>query len=97
MSHAQGSEGIKNAVRAGIHSIEHGISLDDEAIELMLEHGTFVVPTLLAPIAVLEIGEAGAMPEYASANRAGSLKSTATASPKPTARASKFRWARTRA
>lgn len=30
MAHAQGAEGIKNAVRAGIHSIEHGIYLDDE-------------------------------------------------------------------
>jgi imidazolonepropionase-like amidohydrolase len=65
MAHAQGAEGIKNAVRAGIHSIEHGIFLDDEAIELMLKHGTFLVPTLLAPVAVLEIAEAtGAMPEY---------------------------------
>jgi imidazolonepropionase-like amidohydrolase len=49
MAHAQGAEGIKNAVCAGIHSIEHGIYLDDEAIELMLEYGTFLVPTLLAP------------------------------------------------
>jgi len=64
MAHAQGSEGVKNAVRAGIHSIEHGIFLDDEAIELMLEHGTYLVPTLLAPLAVLEVGEAGGMPEY---------------------------------
>ena len=65
MAHAQGAEGIKNAVRAGIHSIEHGIYLDDEAIELILEHGTFVVPTLLAPVSVVEIAEAtGDMPEY---------------------------------
>ena len=65
MAHAQGTEGIKNAVRAGIHSIEHGMFLDDEAIELMLEHGTYLVPTLLAPLAVVEIGEAtGSMPEY---------------------------------
>jgi len=65
MAHAQGAEGIKNAVRAGIHSIEHGIYLDDEAIDLMVEKGTFLVPTLLAPIAVVEIAEAtGAMPEY---------------------------------
>jgi imidazolonepropionase-like amidohydrolase len=64
MAHAQGAEGIKQAVRAGIHSIEHGIFLDDEAIELMVERGTFLVPTLLAPVAVLEIGEAGGMPEY---------------------------------
>ena len=65
MAHAQGVDGIKNAVRAGIHSIEHGIFLDDEVIEMMLEKGTFLVPTLLAPIAVVEIAEAtGAMPEY---------------------------------
>lgn len=65
MAHAQGAEGIKNAVRAGIHSIEHGIYLDDEAIELMLEHGTFLVPTLLAPLAVLEAAEqGGSMPEW---------------------------------
>ena len=49
MAHAQGAEGIKNAVRAGIRSIEHGIFLDDEAIELMLERGTWFVPTLIAP------------------------------------------------
>jgi imidazolonepropionase-like amidohydrolase len=65
MAHAQGAEGIKNAVRAGIHSIEHGIYLDDEAIELMLERGTYLVPTLLAPLAVIEIAESdGTMPEY---------------------------------
>ena len=64
MAHAQGAEGIKNAVRAGIHSIEHGIYLDDEAIDLMLENGTFLVPTLLAPVGVLEAGEKGGMPDY---------------------------------
>jgi imidazolonepropionase-like amidohydrolase len=48
MAHAQGADGIKNAVRAGIRSIEHGIFLDDEGIELMLEHGTWLVPTLTA-------------------------------------------------
>ena len=66
MSHAQGAEGVKNAVLAGIHSIEHGIYLDDEVIGLMLERDTWLVPTLLAPVALLEIGEAtGQMPEYA--------------------------------
>jgi len=65
MAHAQGSEGIKNAVRAGVHSIEHGVYLDDEAIELMLERGTFLVPTIIAPLAVLESGEEGGMPEHA--------------------------------
>lgn len=64
MAHAQGYEGIKNAIRAGIHSIEHGIYIDDEIIDLMLENGTFLVPTLLAPVAVLEVGQAGGMPEW---------------------------------
>ncbi|RPF52157.1 metal-dependent hydrolase family protein [Aquisalibacillus elongatus] len=65
MAHAQGSEGIKNAVRAGIHSIEHGIFLDDEAIELMLENGTYLVPTLLAPVSVLETADEKGMPQSA--------------------------------
>ncbi|MGG1592812.1 metal-dependent hydrolase family protein [Terribacillus saccharophilus] len=66
MAHAQGAEGVKQAVRAGIHSIEHGIFLDDEAIELMLKHGTYLVPTLLAPVSVVEASEANeSMPAYA--------------------------------
>ena len=60
MAHAQGAEGIKAAVRAGIRSIEHGIFLDDEAIDLMLERGTWLVPTLAAPRAVLAAVAAGA-------------------------------------
>lgn len=64
MAHAQGAEGIKAAVRAGIRSIEHGIYLDDEAVELMLEHGTWLVPTLAAPRAVLARAAAGvSLPE----------------------------------
>ncbi|MFD0942578.1 metal-dependent hydrolase family protein [Savagea faecisuis] len=65
MAHAQGAQGIKNAVRAGVHSIEHGIFIDDEAIELMLENGTYLVPTLLAPVAVLETAHEVGMPETA--------------------------------
>ena len=59
MAHAQGADGIKNAVRAGIRSIEHGIYLDDEAIELMLRRGTWFVPTLIAPQGVLDAVDAG--------------------------------------
>jgi len=59
MAHAQGVDGIKNAVRAGIRSIDHGIYLDDEAIELMLRHGTWFVPTLVAPQGVLDAVDAG--------------------------------------
>jgi imidazolonepropionase-like amidohydrolase len=60
MSHAQAAVGIKNAVRAGVRSIEHGIYLDDEAIALMLEHDAYLVPTLVAPHGVLRAAEAGA-------------------------------------
>lgn len=44
-AHAHGVEGIKAAVRAGVRSIEHGSVLDDEAIALMKQHGTYLVPT----------------------------------------------------
>ncbi|MCT4389441.1 amidohydrolase family protein [Leuconostoc falkenbergense] len=47
-AHAQGTEGIKIAVRAGVDSVEHAFHLDDEAVELMKEHGTSVVPTMIA-------------------------------------------------
>ncbi len=70
MAHAQATDGIKNAVRAGIRSIEHGIFLDDEAIQLMLDHGTWLVPTLIAPVWVIESVEAGAQISDASIRKA---------------------------
>ena len=59
MAHAQATDGIKNALRAGVRSIEHGIYLDDEAIEMMLSSGAWLVPTLVAPHAVLNAASAG--------------------------------------
>ncbi len=53
MAHAQGSQGIKNALRAGVLTIEHGIYLDDEAIDLFGETGAWLVPTLVAPQMVI--------------------------------------------
>lgn len=47
-AHAHGATGIKNAVRAGVDSIEHGYYLDDEGIELMQRHGTYLVATSAA-------------------------------------------------
>jgi imidazolonepropionase-like amidohydrolase len=44
--HAHATEGIKQAVRAGVRSIEHGTYLDEEAIDLMVEYGTYLVPTI---------------------------------------------------
>ncbi len=60
MAHAQATDGIKAAIRTGIRSVEHGIFLDDEAIAMMLERGTWLVPTLVAPHAVLEAAAGGA-------------------------------------
>jgi imidazolonepropionase-like amidohydrolase len=70
MAHAQSNAGIKNAIRAGIRSIEHGIYLDDEAIDLMLTHGTWLVPTLVAPMGVVKAAEAGAQIAEASLHKA---------------------------
>jgi imidazolonepropionase-like amidohydrolase len=44
--HAQGTKSIKNAVRAGVTTVEHGTFLDEEAVALMLEHQTILTPTL---------------------------------------------------
>ena len=74
MAHAQASDGIKNAVRAGIRSIEHGIYLDDEAIEMMVDRGTYLVPTLVAPTGVLEAAEAGASVPEASLRKARDVR-----------------------
>lgn len=63
MAHAQGTQGIKNCIEAGIHSIEHGIFLDDEAISGMKEKDMFLVPTLLAPVSVIEYAEELGMSE----------------------------------
>lgn len=57
MAHAQGTQGIKNALLAGVASIEHGVYLDEEAIELMLQKDAYLVPTLVAPLAVAEFSQ----------------------------------------
>ncbi len=57
MAHAQGTQGIKNAVFAGVESIEHCIYPDDETLDEMKRRGTFMVPTLVAPVWVLRYAE----------------------------------------
>ena len=47
-AHAHGAAGIKNALRAGVDSIEHGTYLDDEAIALFKQNGAYMVPTISA-------------------------------------------------
>jgi imidazolonepropionase-like amidohydrolase len=56
-SHAIGGQGIKNALEAGIDSIEHGFYLDDESLEAAVSQGTFLVPTLIAVNRIVENGD----------------------------------------
>ena len=60
-AHAHGTAGIKAAVRAGVNSIEHGSILDDEAIALFKERGTYLVPTLMAGEAVEALANSGGL------------------------------------
>ncbi len=80
MAHAQAAPGIKNAIRAGIRSIDHGIYLDDEAIQLMLDRGTWLVPTLVAPRGVIDAADAGASIPEASVAKAREVVETHAAS-----------------
>ncbi len=61
-AHAHGLEGIKRAIRAGVDSIEHGSVLDDEAIALMKQRGTYLVPTRYVGEVVEQLGAAGKLP-----------------------------------
>jgi imidazolonepropionase-like amidohydrolase len=60
-AHAHGLEGIKLAVRAGVSSIEHGSFLDEEAAQMMVARGTFLVPTLMAGEAVERAAKNGVL------------------------------------
>jgi imidazolonepropionase-like amidohydrolase len=63
MAHAEGTEGIKAAVRAGVDSIEHGTMLDEEGAALMEQRGTWLVPTLYTfQYGILHDAEEGADP-----------------------------------
>jgi imidazolonepropionase-like amidohydrolase len=63
-AHAIGTSGIKNAIRAGIDSIEHGHLIDEEGIRLMVERGTSLVPTLSAIMCIIEAGPDAGMPDF---------------------------------
>jgi imidazolonepropionase-like amidohydrolase len=58
-AHAHGTEGIKIATRAGVASIEHGSFLDEEGARLMVQKGTFLVPTLMAGETVERLARSG--------------------------------------
>ena len=60
-AHCHGAEAMKRAVRAGVHSIEHGTLMDEEVMKLMKDHSTYYVPTITAGKAV---GDSAKKPGY---------------------------------
>lgn len=65
-AHAVGAEGIKNAIKAGVDSIEHGCLLDDECIDLMLENKTYLISTLYPYHNQAKISKEQGFPSYVS-------------------------------
>jgi len=63
-AHAQGTEGIKNALKGGVDTIEHGCYLDDEAIRMMIEKKAILVPTLAIVNKIIKHGKELGIPEY---------------------------------
>lgn len=64
-SHAHGATGIKNAIEAGVKTIEHGSLIDEEAMKMMVEKEAYLIPTLVAGWNIVEHGLAGGIPKYA--------------------------------
>jgi len=63
-AHAESRVGVLNAIRAGVDSVEHGHGGDHEAIDLMLERGTALVPTILSDRRIIDHGVAAGIPAF---------------------------------
>jgi imidazolonepropionase-like amidohydrolase len=63
-AHAESRVGVLNAIRAGVDSVEHGHGGDQEAIDLMLEHGVALVPTILSDRRIIDHGIAAGIPDF---------------------------------
>lgn len=63
-AHAHGTQGIKNAIKAGVFTIEHGSFIDEEGIEMMLNRGIYLVPTLAVNYYWKQYGTDGGVPEH---------------------------------
>ena len=64
-THAHGTSGIKDAIRAGVTSVEHGMMMDEEGVQLMKEYGTTLVPTLIAAERIIVKGKEIGTPDWA--------------------------------
>jgi len=62
-AHAEGNPGIYNAIKAGVDSIEHGCYVTDDEIDMMLDQGTYLTPTLVAAWTIPEFGP-GKLPDW---------------------------------
>ncbi len=76
-THAHGTSGINDAIRAGVTSVEHGMIMNEESFQLMKEHGTTLVPTLIAAERIIVMGPSIGTPEWAIA-KANTVFKTAT-------------------
>ncbi|MCF8012249.1 MAG: amidohydrolase family protein [Clostridiales bacterium] len=63
-AHAHGAQGIKNAIKAGVRTIEHGTMADDEAIKMMVDNGIYMIPTLSSNYLMLLHGEKDGVPQF---------------------------------
>jgi imidazolonepropionase-like amidohydrolase len=63
-AHAESRVGVRNAIIAGVDSVEHGHGGDEEVIELMLERRTFLVPTILSDRRIIEAGVEAGIPDF---------------------------------
>ena len=63
-AHAESRIGVRNAILAGVDSVEHGHGGDQEVIDLMLERGTALVPTILSDRRIIEHGVAAGIPAF---------------------------------
>lgn len=76
-THAHGTSGINDAIRAGVTTIEHGMIMNEESFKLMKEHGTTLIPTLIAAERIVVKGREIGVPEWA-VKKAETVFNTAT-------------------
>jgi imidazolonepropionase-like amidohydrolase len=82
-SHAHSPEGIKNAIRAGVASVEHATMIDDEGIALAKQHGTYLDMDIYDEECIQEEGRLGKCPRIFWSTMRNSARSSATISAKP--------------
>jgi len=63
--HAHGNTGILNALKAGVHTVEHGTFLDERAVDMMIERNAYYTPTVIAPKRIADVGAEAGIPKYA--------------------------------